>query len=117
MADFDLEPGEQELGDWTVNYLPPGGGRYTGKLLVTDKRLLYDAKFDTSVTGTLRDVAFVQFGSHGEMIIDKSAITNVEVSKKVLKKKVIVTLEDGSEHTFDYGMLSIDNMAAAIQQR
>ena len=40
MGTFEYEPGEQELGSWTVNYKPPWGGRYTGKLFVTDRRLL-----------------------------------------------------------------------------
>ena len=42
MAKFDLEPGEQELGHWTIHYLPPTGGKYAGKLLVTDRRVLYE---------------------------------------------------------------------------
>ena len=51
MGAFTFEPDEEELGSWTVNYKPPWGGRYTGKLFVTDRRLLYDAKFDTSAMG------------------------------------------------------------------
>ena len=113
---FELAPGEQELGSWTLNYVPPEGGRYTGKLTVTDRRLLFDARFDTSLSGTLRELVIVA-GSHGYVAIEKSAIRNVEVKSGMLKKKVIVTLEDGREHTFDYGMLSVAKIAAAIEQR
>ena len=39
-GNVDLEPGEQELGHWTIPYLPPTGGKYAGKLVVTDRRVL-----------------------------------------------------------------------------
>jgi hypothetical protein len=110
---FDLEAGERELGDWTLNYIPPDGGRYTGKLVVTDRRLLFDAKFDTSLTGTFREL-IIFTGSHGYLSIPKSSITGVDVKKSMLKKQVIVMVGD-AEHTFDYGMLSVDKIAEAIQ--
>ena len=113
---IELEQGEAELGSWTLNYIPPSGGRYTGKLIVSDRRLLFDAKFDTSVTGTLKSLV-VWGEDHGYLSIPKASIRSVEVKSSMLKKKVIVTLEDGSDHTFDYGMLSVDKVAAAIQQR
>ena len=113
---FDLGDGEQELGNWTLNYIPPEGGRYTGKLTVTNRRLLFDAKFDTSLSGTLVELVIVG-GSHGYLAIEKSAIRKVDVKSGMLKKKVIVTLEDGREHTFDYGMLSVAKVAEAIEQR
>ena len=113
---IELEHGEAELGDWTLNYIPPSGGRYTGKLIVSDRRLLFDAKFDTSLTGTLKELLIVS-GSHGYLSIPKGSIRSVDVKKSMMKKKVIVTLHDGTEHTFDYGMLSVDKVAAAIQQR
>ena len=116
MSDFQLESGEQELGDWTINYLPPDGGRYTGKLVVTNQRLLFDAKFDTSVTGALKELIIIS-GSHGYLSIPKASIQNVEVKSGFFKKKVIVTLQDGKPHTFDYGMLSVKKVAAAIEQR
>jgi hypothetical protein len=37
--------------------------------------------------------------------------------KKLLSKKAILTLSDGSKHTFDYGALSIDKCVAAIEVR
>jgi hypothetical protein len=111
MADFQLEAGEQEQGSWTVNYRPPWGGRYTGKLLVTDRRLLYDAKFDTSVSGVLVDLIDTSLGSQGYLAIPKSRITDVSVGGR---SKVVVTLDDGSEHRFDYGVMSAKKIAAAI---
>ena len=113
---IELEQGEAELGSWTLNYIPPSGGRYTGKLIVSDRRVLFDAKFDTSLTGTLKEL-FIMSGSHEYLSIPKESIRSVEVKSSMLKKKVIVTLHDGTDHTFDYGMLSVDKVAAAIQQR
>jgi hypothetical protein len=113
---FTLEQGEREMGSWTLNYLPPAGGRYTGKLVVTDRRLLFDARFDTSVTGALKELIIFE-GSHGYIAIAKSAIKAVEVRSGMMSKRVVVTLNDGSQHTFDYGMLSVKKLAEAIEQR
>jgi len=112
MAKFEYEDGEQELGSWTLNYKPPGGGRYTGKLFVTNRRLLYDAKFDSSVTGLLNDLVSVRLGSEGYLVIPKDQISDVAMNGR---SKVNVTLKDGSEHIFDYGaLLSAKKVAAAI---
>ncbi|MHB0915852.1 MAG: hypothetical protein ACYC5A_05280 [Thermoleophilia bacterium] len=114
MTDFQLDPGEEELGSWTLNYLPPGGGRYTGKLVVTGQRLLFDAKFDTSLGGVI-DQLMKHYGQHGYLSIPKTDIKAVSRKSSMLKKRVTVTLIDGTEHVFDYGMLSIDKLAAAIE--
>jgi hypothetical protein len=108
----DLKAGEQKLGHWTLFYIPPGGGKYNGNLTVTNQRLLYDAKLDASLIGVLGARA-----AEGKLQIDKSDIANVEVQKKLLSKKAILTLSDGSKHTFDYGALNIDKCVAAIQAR
>jgi hypothetical protein len=110
---LDLNAGEQVLGNWTLFYVPPGGGgKYNGKLTVTNQRLVYDAKFDASLLGTLGNVAV-----KGGLQIAKSDIANVDVEKKLLSKKAILTLADGSKHTFDYGALNIDKCVAAIEAR
>jgi hypothetical protein len=113
---FELAEGERELGSWTINYIPPDGGRYTGSLVVTDRRLLFDARFDTSLAGSLKELIIIE-GSHGYVEIDKAAILKVDVKSSFLKKKVIVTVADGREHVFDYGMLSVEKLAEAVRQR
>lgn len=113
---YTLAEGERELGSWTLNYLPPGGGRYTGKLVVTDRRLLFDAQFDTSVGGVLRQLIVFE-GSQGYLEIPKASIASVAVRSGLLSKRVIVTLADGTEHAFDYGMLSVKKVAEAIEAR
>jgi hypothetical protein len=108
----DLKAGEQLLGHWTLFYIPPDGSKYNGKLTVTNQRILYDAKLDASLIGVLGNRA-----ASGSLEIDKGDITNVEVQKKLLSKKAILTLSDGSKHTFDYGALNIDKCVAAIEAR
>jgi hypothetical protein len=38
------------------------------------------------------------------------------VKSSLLKKKVVVILKDGTEHNFDYGMLSVKKIAEAVKQ-
>ena len=115
--DITLRDGESKIDTWTLFYLPPGGGKFNGKLTVTTKRLLYDAKIDASVKGMLSEALFAKWGSEGYLEINKDDIAHVEVEKRLLSKKCKITLIDGSVHTFDYGALNIDKMAAAIQVR
>ncbi len=115
--DIKLRDGETKIGDWTLFYLPPNGGKYNGKLTVTNQRLLYDAKFDASFKGMIEEAVFIKWGSEGFMEIEKSDIKGTEVQKKLLSKRCIVTLNDGSVHTFDYGALNIDKCAEAIAAR
>ena len=110
--DITLQSDERVLDTWTLFYLPPNGGKYNGKLTVTDKRLLYEAKFDASLLGVLGDRA-----AGGYLAIDKDDIQDVEVSKKLFSKKAILTLSDGSKHIFDYGAMNIDKCVEAIQAR
>src|ERR1041385_6701810 len=100
---FEMQPGETAIDTWTLLYIPPGGGKYNGKLTVTNKRLLYDAKYDVSAKGLISEAMWMKWGSEGYLTIDKSAITDVQVEKSFLNKKVILTLTDGSRHTFSYG--------------
>ena len=114
---IQLEPGENKIDTWTILYIPPGGGKYNGKLMVTNKRLLYDAKYDVSAKGLLSEALFIKWGSEGYLTINKSDITDVQVEKSFLAKKAIVTLSDGSKHTFNYGALNVDKVAEAIKAK
>lgn len=111
----ELAPDETKIDTWTILYIPPNGGKYNGKLTVTNKRLLYDAKFDVSAKGLLSEALYVKWGSEGYLEIPKAEIKDVQVEKSFLAKKVIVTLTDGSRHTFNYGALNVDKLAEAIK--
>jgi hypothetical protein len=114
---FTLAADENIIDTWTILYIPPGGGKYNGKLTITNKRLLYDAKYDVSAKGLLSEALFIKWGSEGYLEIEKAAITDVQVEKSFLAKKAILTLTDGSKHTFNYGALNIDKAVAAINAR
>ncbi len=114
---FNLLPDEQVIDTWTLLYIPPGGGKYNGKLTITNKRLLYDAKYDVSANGLLSEAMFIKWGSEGYLEINKADITDVQVEKSFLAKKAILTLTDGTRHTFNYGALNIDKVVTAINSR
>jgi len=116
MGQYELLPGEVELGTWTLNFLPHGGGRFTGPLTVTNQRVLFDAKFNTSVSGVLRELIVFK-GSWGFVSIPKDRIKGVDIQGSLLKKKVMITLDNDHIHTLDYGLLAVQKIADAIKQR
>jgi hypothetical protein len=109
------QPDEQEVDHWFLIYLPSGGGRFGGWLTVTNKRLLYDVGFSGRVFGRLE----------GRLEINKEDVKNVHVEKTMFSRKCMITLADGSLHTFDSRRFfvspqwlgNIDEIAAAIQAR
>ncbi len=36
---IELQPNETKIDTWSILYIPPGGGKYNGKLTITSKRL------------------------------------------------------------------------------
>lgn len=119
-----------ELGTWTINYLPEEGGRYTGKLTVTKEKLvfasLYESSNKTIVKAIFLDVStFVAVGGHtvyrysndDEVGIELPAaeIVRVEAARKGLMKRAVVTMDGGQQFVFDYGMLSVKKLVAAIE--
>jgi hypothetical protein len=110
-----LQPDEIRIDTWTIIYHPPGGGKFNGKLTVTNKRLLYDAKYDVSARGLLSEAMFIKWGSEGFLEINKKDIVHIDIKKSFFSKSVILTLADESKHTFNYGMLNIDKLAQAIK--
>lgn len=110
-----MQPDEKKIDTWSILYIPPNGGKYNGKLTITNKRLLYDARFDVSAKGLLSEALFTKWGSEGFLEISKADIKDVQVEKSFLAKKAIVTLTDDSKHTFNYGALNVDKVAEAIK--
>lgn len=113
---FNLNPGESILYEQVLFYRPANGGKYNGKLTVTDSRLFYDAKYDVSFKGMVSEALFIKWGSEGYLEIPKSDITGVEVQKKLLSKQCILKMSDGSTMVFDAGALGVDKLADMIRQ-
>jgi hypothetical protein len=120
----------QELGEWTVNYLPEEGGRYTGKLTVTDEKLLFTSLYESSnktiVKAIFLDVGtFAAAGGHNvyrysnddeaRVELPTTEITRVEAAKSGMMKRAVVTMEGDQQFVFDYGMLSVKKLVAAIE--
>ncbi len=116
---------------WTINYLPSEGGRYTGKLAVTADGLrfetLYESSNNTVVKAIFLDVAtFTAAGGHtvyrysndeeATVELPAAEISDVKAAKKGLMKRAVVTMVNGEEFVFDYGMLSVKKLVAAIDE-
>lgn len=115
--------------EWSINYLPAEGGRLTGKLNVGDEDVRFSALYDSSnkeiikgITGSIG--AFVAAGGHAvylnntatefELVLPRNSIESARPQKKGLMKRVLITMDDGSEFLFDYGMLSTKNLVARL---
>ena len=120
----------QEHGEWTINYIPEEGGRYTGKLAVTDEQVLFKSLYEsgnkTIVKAIFLDVGtFAAAGGHtvyrysndDEATVDLpvAEIARVEAAKKGMMKRAVVTMTGGEQFTFDYGMLSVKKLVATIE--
>ena len=114
--DIELQPGETKINTWSILYYPPGGGKYTGKLTVTNRRLLYDTPGGGAGKGLIPETIFVKWGSSGYLEFEKSDIVLVEVTKNFLNKKAVLTLTDGSKHVFKHGVLNINKVVEAINR-
>ncbi|HOW45227.1 MAG TPA: hypothetical protein PK919_08665 [Candidatus Aminicenantes bacterium] len=113
MKTIELLPGELRLGAWTLNYLPPAGGRYTGPLVVTDRRLLFRARFDASPGRALRGLAPFR-DTHGLVAIPRERVRRVEKRGRFPRRQLAVILDNGETHLFDRGLLGVDRLAAAV---
>ncbi|MFT3980425.1 MAG: hypothetical protein QM687_08150 [Ferruginibacter sp.] len=106
---FELQASETIIDTWTLYYIAPGGKSTAGKLTVTNQRLLFlpqheDDSFSLSL-----------YNKKGMLAFDKSAIKNIGIKKSLLSKKVLVTMQDNSIHSFNYGIMNIDKLLAAVQ--
>jgi hypothetical protein len=114
---------------WTLNYLPAEGGRFTGKLAVTADGLrfetLYESSNRTVVKAIFLDVAtFAAAGGHtvyrysnddaATIELPMGEISGVRATKKGMMKQAVVTMNNGEEFVFDYGMLSVKKLVAAV---
>jgi len=115
---------------WSINYIPAEGGRFTGKLEVGAEGLrfesLYESSNKTVIKAIFLDVSsFAAAGGHtvyrysndetAIVELPSEEISAVKAVKKGLMKRVVVSMSNGEEFVFDYGMLSVKNLVAAIE--
>ena len=122
---FELEPGEAKVGKWTIHYLPPTGGKFAGKLLVTDRRILFEPlnpKQDLSLASAIDALRvggvvgdrFRHYWDGQGLRIPRADVRSVAKKQGGITKQVVVTLADGQEFTFDNGFLSVDKLIATL---
>ncbi|GAB2808762.1 hypothetical protein [Ferruginibacter profundus] len=114
MSQAMLQPGETAIDTWAIFYSPSAEKKFNGKLTVTNKRLIYRTVYDAAYNPASYHVAFDKEDKDIVFLIDKADIVRVDTQKSLLAKKVILTLSDGSKHEFNYGVMSVDKLADAI---
>ena len=115
--------------EWTLNYLPSDGGRLTGRLSVESENVRFSALYDSSNSEIIKGISgalgvFTASGGHAsyvhnsdtefEVVLPKAEIASAVQAKKGMMKRAVITMADGSEFVFDYGMLSTKKLVAAI---
>ncbi|MHC5010377.1 MAG: hypothetical protein ACYTG6_05415 [Planctomycetota bacterium] len=114
---------------WTINFIPEEGGRITGKLTVGDEDVVFRALYDSSFKSIVKNIGFAvgslaatgghlvylrEEGNDGVIVIPRTSIQSAEAGRKGLMKRVIISLTDGQQFTFEYGLLSVKKLVGAI---
>ena len=55
-------------------------------------------------------------GEEAEIVIPCTSIARADEAKKGMMKRVVITLTDGTDYTFEYGLLGVKKLAAAVNQ-
>lgn len=106
---------EVRIDTWIIQYISPAGNKYSGKLTITNKRLLYKPFTNFSAMDRARNFISAINKNESEIQIEKTVIAEVLVEKTASSKNAILVLSDGSRHTFNYGALNIDKVVEAIR--
>ena len=106
---IELQPSETIIDTWSINYISPVGEKAIGKLNVTNQRLVFLPQHDAAY------LSLSIYNKNGLINLNRTEIKNVNVQKSFFSKKVLVTMADSSTHVFDYGVMNIDKLVAAIQ--
>ncbi|MBO9591469.1 MAG: hypothetical protein J7599_01085 [Niabella sp.] len=104
-----LQPNETTIDTWAINYMAPDSKTAIGKLTVTNQRLLFLPQHGAD------SLSLSVYNRQGLIVLNKSDIKHVVAQKSFLSKKVRITMLDDSIHVFNYGVMNIDKLVAAIQ--
>ena len=130
---FAMADDEHMLGQWVMAYLPPSGGKYRGRLRVTDRRVVFAAdvspdRFLQVVTAPIDceavacaldlDLPNIAYdGSHLWVSIPVGQIECVTTDDWLLHHCVNLTIKNnGSIQQFDKGLLPATRVVQTIQQ-
>lgn len=93
---MDLFNGEYEKGSWMLKYLPPNGGRYSGKLLVTNLRVLFDS--NTIYHSHEIQELLILSGKKNYLSINKNEIKNIRMKNKILYSRLSFEIGGKKHH-------------------
>lgn len=105
----ELAPNETTIDTWAINYISPDSKTSAGKLTVTNQRLLFLPQHNAG------SFSLSIYNRDGLIVLEKSAIKDITAQKSLLSKKVVITMTDGSVHAFNYGIMNIERILAAVQ--
>lgn len=125
---MDAQLGETKIGSWYVALVDTNGSEITGELTVTDRRLYFHPTMNLSSAALLSHNPLLGgallIGNQSQVfkdsytrVIGKDEIVSVSVDKGFIKSKLRVTVASGITHVFSRGVMSMDPIVAAIQQR
>ncbi len=115
LKNFVPAPNETAIDTWALNYIPPNGGKFNGKCLITNLHIVFEALVDYSASAILFKGMYLKPGSL--LILNKEDIKTIDSKKKFLSKQIILTLENGEEHILDRGAMGIDDIISAINKK
>ena len=110
----ELQPGEEIIDTWPLQYSPPGGGSFDGRCTVTNQRIVYSSDLGQEIKLELAEFMNASQDCREYLVIPKVRITGIETMKTYREKKVILTLDNGQRHVFSYGALNIDRLVEAM---
>ncbi len=114
MGNFKCTENEQEKGRWTTNFIPHGGGRYTGQLIVTNQRVVFHAHFDTSLKGVAEELFLIRSEKENFISIPRENIAKIDAKISLLNKRVILNTDNGNKYIIDNGMLPVQKILQAL---
>jgi hypothetical protein len=115
---------------WVINYIPEDG-RLTGHLEVRDDELVFTAIYDSSFKTIAKNVGLAaaslggtgghamfwrENGAEAEIVMPTNSVKGATESKKGMMKRVIVELSDGTQHTFEYGLMPVKKLVNSINE-
>ena len=109
-----LQQGEVQINSWPIVYQPLGGRKYKGQLTVTNRRIVFEGPFDLSVKNEIPEKLFIRWSSMGYLEIGKDDIYKVEIRRRFLNSRAMLTLTDGSQHILCPGWKGSEAIIKAV---
>lgn len=115
-----MGPGEAELDRWSVNYSAPGQRLIAGKIIATNRRVMFDPQTYAggAISALLSLFGRTEFKRRHSLIVDKTQILYAGIESGILGKRLVLQLADGRRVEFDRGVImGVDDLLTAVQQR